>query len=64
MAYSDYQPKACASTSSDKNVEQSVWGIMRSRVNDNTPGYLYWFSRIMTASVGSLCVIEFAEYIF
>lgn len=29
----------------------TVWEIMQTSVNDNTPGYKYWLVRIVTTSV-------------
>jgi hypothetical protein len=33
----------------------TVWEIMNESVNDNTPGFMYWFVRIGTASL--ICAI-------
>ncbi|WP_156956636.1 hypothetical protein [Candidatus Odyssella acanthamoebae] len=62
MAYTDYRPQPVASSIKRRGSVPSVWMIMRSRVNDNTPGYFYWFSRILVASTVCFCVIEAIDY--
>lgn len=32
--------------------------IMSSYVNDNTPGYMYWFTRILAFSIVSYMLID------
>ncbi|MBW8308520.1 MAG: hypothetical protein K0M45_02585 [Candidatus Paracaedibacteraceae bacterium] len=64
MAHTDYRPQPVASLIKRRDAVPSVWMIMRSRVNDNTPGYFYWFSRILVASTLCFGVIEALDYFF
>lgn len=63
MVYTEHHTRPVLSAHKRRNQASSVWAIMQSCVNDNIPGYSYWFGRILVASILGLCVIRIIEQV-
>lgn len=57
MARSDSRKPVPAKDQSPAKLP-STKEIMSSYVNDNTPGYMYWFTRILAFSIVSYIIYE------